>query len=108
MIKIKFKMKEFFSLRARNAGTIPSSLPIGLFTVLAFSACATHLTIDIDSLWDPDHKSSTSYFIQPGDTNINEQDLHFREYARHVQRVLNQRGFKSTANRKEAGQVVYL
>ncbi len=64
--------------------------------------------ITIDSLASPSSLSKKTYMILPGNEGVKENDLQFQEFAGHLMRVLDAKGYNSAGSAEEADVVIFL
>lgn len=85
---------------------------IMLSMILAFLAgCATtgpSFRVHVDSINNPEAQSGNTYVLLSADKDISESDLHFKEFASYVNRVLASRGMRETSNFDEADMAIFL
>jgi hypothetical protein len=69
---------------------------ISIFILLLFGGCAMKpkYFVNVDSIGDIHHK--TKYFLMSGLKNVSTTDLEFQEYAKYINKALQNRGFTKT------------
>lgn len=82
-------------------------LPSILFLMSLFlSGCGTYYNVSVDSLRSEAYDSSqVSYYLEPGNENIEEDDLLFREVARQLEPAFAIHGYQVVSNRSEAQNI---
>lgn len=64
--------------------------------------------VAVDALAGVSARSKRTYFLVPGNENVDEGDLQFREYANYVERALVARGFTPASDRQSAEVAIAL
>jgi hypothetical protein len=67
------------------------------------TGCAPHLTVNVNAIANNSIKSPGSRYVMVSDmSNVDEQDLYFREFSRYFQHVLQKQGYTRVADIKDA------
>lgn len=75
-----------------------------LFVVLTASSCYRRVAL-VEAL-SSDNPHSKAYFLFPGNKNVSNADLEFRDISRHVHSMLRELGYRPAATAAEAGLLI--
>jgi hypothetical protein len=84
-------------------------LIIGVLIILV-QACAgiPRYAVDIDSINRLGAEAKKRYILEPGEKDVNSENLQFKEYAAYVERALSARGFVKAGDVNDADIQIYL
>lgn len=78
-----------------------------ILALVLVTACAPRMTVNVNAIANNTIKSpGTRYILTSAMSNIDEQDLYFREFSRYFQHVLQKQGYTRVANVKDADMVI--
>lgn len=85
----------------------------GIFlAILVTSGCATtqplRFSVGVDSLSSTNANEKKSYILLPGNKDVSEDDLQFKEFSTYVDRTLLSRGFMHATNIERADFAVFI
>lgn len=78
-----------------------------MFCLLLLQGCSARYSVNVDSLNDSSMGSKTQYILLPYNSDINSNDLKYREFANYVHKVLVQRGFQAVKY-ENANLIIFL
>jgi hypothetical protein len=80
---------------------------MSIFLIL-LQGCATHYTVNVDSISSTEHQESEEYLLLSDSEDININDLQFKEYAGYIDIALQKIGYKKAEKPSDANIAIFL
>ena len=91
-----------------NRKILSFTVSIIVFSILNAGCSGGLINIKVDSYKSDFNPKENNYVLLPGMSNINKNDLQFKEFSRYVVTILNNKGYKNVERIEDSQLVIFL